>query len=64
MNKQEEIMEKASEKSKVASGIKEGRLKVLKENYQHPSFSELDLKNNIDDDCSDMASCCCVVIRY
>lgn len=68
MNEQGEIMEKLNEKGKVvengASGIKEGRLKMLRKNYLRPETYELSSEYNWGmKDCSDMASCmgymCC-----
>ncbi|MCI5218069.1 MAG: hypothetical protein D3914_02460 [Candidatus Electrothrix sp. LOE2] len=55
-------MEKGNEKGKVAekgaSGIKEGRLKILKNNYQQPKIIEFRPNSEINDKCSDMASSC------
>jgi hypothetical protein len=53
-------MEKGNEKSKVAekgaSGIKEGRLKLLKGNYQQPVISDFHISESVSRECSDMAS--------
>ncbi len=55
-------MEKLNEKGKIAeksvSGIKEGRLKILKNNYQRPKTIEFMPNSEINDKCSDMASSC------
>ncbi len=60
-------MKTANEKNKrsdVRNGIKEERLKALKGNYQSPEISQIKLNNKMKNNCSDMASCCCVVIKY